>query len=157
MVWPCKQNASEKVSQTSFICETKREKAGGTTTNTLARLHWGFRMEPLGASTKRYVGGGGRPWCVADQSWAAAPATLTDMSGYWKKIFLRLGCKSLEDSLLNLWVKIFKSWNKSLKNHTVFQSLRRLKKVNDLKETKNLIFRKRRMKRSWQRFTFFRV
>jgi len=29
MVWPCKQNASEKVSQTSFTCESKRKKAVG--------------------------------------------------------------------------------------------------------------------------------
>jgi len=83
MVWSCKQNALGKVSQTSFTCESKREKACGT--NTLATLHWGFWMEPLGASTKRNVGGGDRPWCVAAQSWAAAPATLTDMSGHWKK------------------------------------------------------------------------
>jgi len=62
-----------------------KEKAGGTTTNTLARLHWGYWMEPLGASTKRNVESGGGPWCVAAQSWAAAPATLTDMSGLWKK------------------------------------------------------------------------
>jgi len=38
-------------------------------------------MEPLGASTKRYVGGRGEPWCVAAQSWAVIPATFTDMSG----------------------------------------------------------------------------
>jgi len=31
MVCPCKQNASGKVSQTSFTCESKREKAGGRT------------------------------------------------------------------------------------------------------------------------------
>jgi len=42
-------------------------------------------MEPLGASNKQNVGRGGGPWCVAAQSWAAAPATLTDMSGLWKK------------------------------------------------------------------------
>jgi len=28
---------------------------------------------------------GDGPWRVAAQSWAAAPATLTDMSGHWKK------------------------------------------------------------------------
>jgi len=27
MVWPCKQNASGKASQTSFTCESKTEKA----------------------------------------------------------------------------------------------------------------------------------
>jgi len=48
-----------------LTCKSKREKAGGTTTNTLARLHWGSRMEPLRASTKWNVGGGGGPWCVA--------------------------------------------------------------------------------------------
>jgi len=42
-------------------------------------------MKPLGASTKRNVGGGGGPWCVVAQSWAAVPAILTDMSGRWKK------------------------------------------------------------------------
>jgi len=31
------------------------------------------------------VGGGNRPWRVAAQSWAAAPATLTDMNELWKK------------------------------------------------------------------------
>jgi len=36
MVWPCKQNATGKVSQTSFIFESKREKTGGTITKTLA-------------------------------------------------------------------------------------------------------------------------
>jgi len=54
-----------------------KEKAGET--NTLKWLHWGSRMELLGASTKRNDGGSGRPWCVAAQSWAAAPANLTDM------------------------------------------------------------------------------
>jgi len=42
-------------------------------------------MEPFGDSTKRNVDGGGRPWCVATQSWAAAPAIFTDMCGHWKK------------------------------------------------------------------------
>jgi len=42
-------------------------------------------MEPLGASIKRNVGGNSGPWRGAAQSWAAAPATLTDMSGHWKK------------------------------------------------------------------------
>jgi len=37
----------------------------------------------LRASTKRNDGAGGRPWCVATQSWVAA---LTDMSGCWKKM-----------------------------------------------------------------------
>jgi len=81
MVWSCKQNASGKASQTSFTCESKRGKADGTTTNTMGKLHWRFRMEPLGASTKWNVGSCGGPWCVAAQSWSAAPATLTDMSG----------------------------------------------------------------------------
>jgi len=39
MVWPCTQNTSRKAFQTSFTCESKREKTGGTTTNTLGRLH----------------------------------------------------------------------------------------------------------------------
>jgi len=51
--------------------ESKREKAGETTTNTMGSLHWESWMEPLGASTKRNVGSGGGPWCVAAQSWAA--------------------------------------------------------------------------------------
>jgi len=45
MVWPCKQNALGKVFQTSFTCESKRKKAGGTTTNTQARLPY---IEDLG-------------------------------------------------------------------------------------------------------------
>jgi len=79
MVWPCKQNASGKAFKTSFTCESEREKKpSGTTTNTLGRMDgtaedmdgttlrkW---MEPLGASTKRNVGGGSGPWCVAAQS-----------------------------------------------------------------------------------------
>jgi len=52
---------------------SKSEKTGGTTTNTLSKLHWRSWMEPLGASTTRNVGSGGGPWCVVDQSWAAAP------------------------------------------------------------------------------------
>jgi len=39
MVWPYKQNALGKASQTSFTCEIKREKAGGTDYKTLGRLH----------------------------------------------------------------------------------------------------------------------
>ena len=35
-------------------------------------------MESLGTSPKRNDGGDGRPWGVAAQSWAAAPATLTE-------------------------------------------------------------------------------
>jgi len=61
MVWSCKQNASEKASQTSFTFESKREKTGGTTTNTMSRLHSGSWMEPLGALTKRNVESGGGP------------------------------------------------------------------------------------------------
>jgi len=30
-------------------------------------------------SSKRNCGGGGRHWCVAAQSWTAAPATLTNL------------------------------------------------------------------------------
>jgi len=51
----------------SFTCKSKSEKLIG--------------RPPLGASAKQNVGGGGGPWCVAAQSWAAVPATLTDMSG----------------------------------------------------------------------------
>jgi len=43
-------------------------------------------MEPVEATTKRNVVSGGGPWCVAAQSWAAAPATHTDISGRWKKM-----------------------------------------------------------------------
>jgi len=53
--------------------------AGKTTLKILDRTGW------LGASIKRNVGCGGGPWCVAAQSWAAAPATFTDMSGRWRK------------------------------------------------------------------------
>ena len=35
-------------------------------------------MESLGTSPKRNDGGDGRPWGVAAQSWATAPATLTE-------------------------------------------------------------------------------
>jgi len=46
----------------------------------------------MGFSTKRNVGGGGEPWCeVAAQ--AAALATLTDMSGLWKKYLWLLASK----------------------------------------------------------------
>jgi len=43
VVWPCKQNASGKASQTNFTCESK--KSGGMISNRLGRLHWGSRME----------------------------------------------------------------------------------------------------------------
>jgi len=66
------------------VSRMPREKTCWTTTNTLAKLHWGYWMESPGALPKRNVGGGGGPWCVAAQSWAAAPATFTDMSGFWK-------------------------------------------------------------------------
>ena len=35
-------------------------------------------MESLGTSPKRNDGGDGRPWGVAAQSWATAPATLVE-------------------------------------------------------------------------------
>jgi len=35
------------------------------------------------APSKRNVGGGDGPWCVAAQSWAVASAALTNMSGRW--------------------------------------------------------------------------
>jgi len=47
MVWPCEQNASGKAYQTSFICKSKKEKASGTTTNMLGRLHWGSWSWPV--------------------------------------------------------------------------------------------------------------
>jgi len=69
----------QEASQTSFTCESRR-KAGGMTINMLGRLHWGSWMEPVGASTMQNVGSGGGPQCVVAQSWAAASATLIDMS-----------------------------------------------------------------------------
>jgi len=60
-----------KRKETSFY-ESKKEKAGGTTTNTLGRLHWVSRMKPVGFSTKQNAGCGGRRWSVAAQSWAVS-------------------------------------------------------------------------------------
>ena len=42
-------------------------------------------MESLGTSPKRNDGGDGRPWGVAAQSWATAPATLTEKRAMKKK------------------------------------------------------------------------
>ena len=50
-------------------------------------------MESLGTSPKRNDGGDGRPWGVAAQSWATAPATLT------KKRAMK---KEEEDSFITL-------------------------------------------------------
>ena len=49
-------------------------------------------MESLGTSPKRNDGGDGRLWSVAAQSWATAPATLTEK---------RAMKKEEEDFLLN--------------------------------------------------------
>jgi len=68
-----------KASQTSFTCKSKREKGQWDDHETLERLHWGSWVEPVGTSTKWNVGGGGGPWFVATQSWAAASAILTDI------------------------------------------------------------------------------
>jgi len=43
MIWQCKQNASGKASQTSFTCESKREKASGQ-----PRTRWQDYIEDLG-------------------------------------------------------------------------------------------------------------
>jgi len=51
----------ERLPKQVLLAKSKRKKASGTTTNTLARLHLGSRMEPLGVSTKQNVGGGGGP------------------------------------------------------------------------------------------------
>jgi len=47
MVRPYTQNATGNVSQTSFTCQSKREKVGGTTTNTqdLDETAWGEMLE----------------------------------------------------------------------------------------------------------------
>jgi len=87
MVWSCKQNASGKASQTSFTCESKREMAGGM--NTMGGLHWGSWMEPLGASTKWNVGNGGRPWCVAAQSFSERRKSLN-----WCNVLILLSKES---------------------------------------------------------------
>jgi len=42
-------------------------------------------MELLGNLSKQNARGGGGSWYVVAQSCASTPATLSDMSGFWKK------------------------------------------------------------------------
>jgi len=74
----------ERLPKQAF-CESKREKASGTTTKALVRLDWRSKMESFGASIKRNVGSGDGLWCMLTQSRFFIPVTFTYMSGFWKK------------------------------------------------------------------------
>jgi len=63
----------ERLPKQTLLAKVKGKKAGGTTTNTLGRLHWESWMKPHAVSTKRNVRGDGGPWYVAAQPWTCCP------------------------------------------------------------------------------------
>jgi len=86
MVWPCKQNASGKVSQ------TRRKRLVGW-----PRTRWEDYIEDLGwsrfglqPSEMLEVVSGRDVWRL--KTLAAAPRTVTDMGGLWKKKFCLWSC-----------------------------------------------------------------